>query len=193
MEMTVVYETVYGTTREVAEAIADGARGAGASVTVREVAEELAEREPDLLVVGGPTHVRGMSTAWSRGKAAEDAPDGGGGDAPDGDGGDAPDGGGGDAPDGGGGDDTDQATSQGVRDWLAHLGTTGGKAATFDTHLGNPLAGGAARPIARALRGHGRDVIAREGFVLDGGKGPLRAGELDRARAWGAELAGLVA
>ncbi|WP_341358484.1 flavodoxin domain-containing protein [Georgenia sp. M64] len=177
MEMTVVYETVYGTTREVAEAIADGARGAGASVTVREVAEELAEREPDLLVVGGPTHVRGMSTAWSRGKAAEDAPDGGGGDA----------------PDGGGGDDTDQATSQGVRDWLAHLGTTGGKAATFDTHLGNPLAGGAARPIARALRRHGRDVIAREGFVLDGGKGPLRAGELDRARAWGAELAGLVA
>lgn len=169
MEMTVVYETVFGTTREVAEAIADGARGAGASVMVRDVAEGLAERAPDLLVVGGPTHVRGMSTAWSRGKAADDAPDG------------------------GGGDDTDEATSQGVREWLAHLGTTGGKAATFDTHLGNPLAGGAARPIARALHRHGRDVIAREGFVLDGAKGPLRAGELDRARAWGAELTGLLA
>ncbi|RPF29140.1 flavodoxin family protein [Georgenia muralis] len=190
MEMTVVYETVYGTTREVAEAIADGARGAGATVTVRDIADGLAERAPDLLVVGGPTHVRGMSTAWSRGKAAEDAPPAG---AHEGGGAGGADAGVGDDAHGGGRDDADEATSQGVREWLAHLGTTGGKAATFDTHLGNPLAGGAARPIARALRRHGRDVIAREGFVLDGGKGPLRAGELDRARAWGAELAGLVA
>jgi hypothetical protein len=49
--------------------------------------------------------------------------------------------------------------------------------------------GAAARPIARELRRHGYDVVARpQGFVVDGAHGPLRPGERDRAKAWGAGL-----
>jgi len=32
-------------------------------------------------------------------------------------------------------------------------------------------------------------VIATESFLVEGSEGPLVEGELDRARAWGAELA----
>jgi hypothetical protein len=35
----------------------------------------------------------------------------------------------------------------------------------------------------------GYDLIAEpEGFIIEGTEGPLRAGEPDRARAWGAYL-----
>ena len=47
----------------------------------------------------------------------------------------------------------------------------------------------AARPgtSARQLRGHGYRILAQEGFIIDGSThGPLRAGETDRAAAWGA-------
>ena len=48
-------------------------------------------------------------------------------------------------------------------------------AAAFDTRLPFPLAGGAARPIARELRRHGYNVVAKPmGFVVDGAQGPLR-------------------
>jgi hypothetical protein len=48
-------------------------------------------------------------------------------------------------------------------------------AAAFDTRLAFPLAGEAARPIARGLRRRGYDIIAKPvGFVVDGAQGPLR-------------------
>jgi hypothetical protein len=50
------------------------------------------------------------------------------------------------------------------------------------------MAGGAAPHIARRLRHHGYRVLAAEGFIVDGTHGPLRDGELDRARDWGASL-----
>jgi hypothetical protein len=43
--------------------------------------------------------------------------------------------------------------------------------------------------IARRLRRLGIDVIATESFLVKDTEGPLEAGELERARAWGAELA----
>jgi selenocysteine lyase/cysteine desulfurase len=48
--------------------------------------------------------------------------------------------------------------------------------------------GQAARGIARRLRRLGIDVIATESFLVEDMEGPLEAGELERARAWGAEL-----
>jgi hypothetical protein len=49
-----------------------------------------------------------------------------------------------------------------------------------------------ARTIAKRLRrGGARLVIEPEHFYSADGKGALVDGELDRARAWGAELAGL--
>ncbi|MET3976010.1 flavodoxin domain-containing protein [Cellulosimicrobium sp. 4261] len=163
MDMIVVYETHFGQTREVAEAVADGARQAGADAE----AVELATADPDvvaragLLVVGAPTHVRGMSRPWTRGRAhAQEV-------------------------------GTQGEIPEGVREWLATLPEVDGRpAAAFDTRLRSPAAGGAAHGMVRGLRRHGFTVIVDgEGFVVDGAEGPLGAGEADRARAWGRKLA----
>lgn len=168
MDVVVVYETHYGQTREVASAIADGAREAGADVSVVGVEEATAPQVDgaDLLVVGGPTHMLGMSRPWSRGKAHPQEV-------------------------GTGGEIDD-----GVREWLVGLPAagTGQRAAAFDTRLPSALAGGAAHGVARALRRHGFELVADpEGFVVEEAQGPLREGEEDRARAWGAALTGKVA
>jgi flavodoxin len=64
MQTVVIYDTKFGNTAKVAEAIA---RGAGARGSVRvldttEATRALGER-PDLLIVGGPTQRRGPSPA----------------------------------------------------------------------------------------------------------------------------------
>jgi len=43
--------------------------------------------------------------------------------------------------------------------------------------------------FARRLRHHGFDVLATESFLVTGTEGPLKPGELERARAWGEKLA----
>jgi hypothetical protein len=68
-------------------------------------------------------------------------------------------------------------------------GRAGRRAAAFDTRLVFPLAGGAARPIARALRLSGYRVDPRpQGFVVDAAQGPLEVGEPERSQQWGASL-----
>jgi hypothetical protein len=70
MKITIVYESMFGNTHEVAQAISEGAREAGSAAEVECVA--VAEASPelikaaDLLVVGGPTHIRGMTSTFSR-------------------------------------------------------------------------------------------------------------------------------
>jgi hypothetical protein len=54
--------------------------------------------------------------------------------------------------------------------------------------------GSAPKSIAAALAAKGyHKVAAPEKFLVTGKTGPLKAGELDRARAWGASLASLAA
>lgn len=176
MDVIVVYESVFGNTRVIAEAVADGAREADpdARVAILGVAAATPDKVGDaaLVFAGGPTHMRGMSKASSRQKALQDAANAttGNGHRP------------GAAP---------GAGEPGIREWLAALPRRpqGRMAAAFDTRLPFPLAGGAARPIARELRRHGYEVVAKPtGFVVDGAQGPLRAGERDRARAWAGGL-----
>jgi hypothetical protein len=86
----------------------------------------------------------------------------------------------------------------GLREWFTGLGQTGQAgqpaAAAFDTRVASRLAGGAAKKIARLLRGHGYRVLAQEGFIIDGSAhGPLRTGETVRAETWGADLVSQVA
>ena len=64
MDAMVVYESVYGNTRAIAEAIAQGLE-ATAVLPVHEAPEHPLETA-DLLVVGGPTHMHGLATARSR-------------------------------------------------------------------------------------------------------------------------------
>ena len=62
-------------------------------------------------------------------------------------------------------------------------------AAAFDTRLGSALAGGAGHEISRKLRGRGYVLLKNpKGFILDDAYGPLRAGEIERAKEWGAQL-----
>ena len=73
MKVLVVYESMYGTTHEVAERISAGLGDSG-SVEAVPVADATPERvaAADLLVVGGPTHIHGMSTAMSRHQAVSE-------------------------------------------------------------------------------------------------------------------------
>ncbi|MFE0462364.1 flavodoxin family protein [Kitasatospora sp. NPDC058965] len=176
MKTVIVYESVYGNTHEVAEAIAEGVREARPDATVACVpvgrAGPEVTRGADLLVVGGPTHMHGMSSGLSRrsavsgeakkaraGKAAHRTEAG--------------------------------AEGPGLRNWFKALPKTepGTHAAAFDTRADSRLAGAAAEGIARRLDQHEYHVLVDpEGFVVEESEGPLRAGELARAKVWGAGL-----
>lgn len=167
MRALVVVESVFGNTRRIAEEVARGlAQGLGGTGQVR-VADVGDTPEPvdgvDLLVVGGPTHAFAMTRMSTRRSAAEQA-------------------GGGAEP-----------AETGLREWLAALAEAppGVRAAVFDTRMDRPrLPGSAAAGAARRLRRLGYDLVARpESFRVTGTQGPLREGELDRARAWGVDVA----
>jgi len=69
MDAVIVYESMFGDTRRVAEAIA---RGMTSSATVTLVNVNDAGREfpkADLVLVGGPTHVHGLSRSQTREEA----------------------------------------------------------------------------------------------------------------------------
>jgi len=88
------------------------------------------------------------------------------------------------------------AEGPGLRSWLRELPTSkGALAAAFDTRLDKPPAvtGVAARGIWRRLRHRGYEVLSSESFLVQDAEGPLADGELDRARAWGAQLAEQIA
>jgi flavodoxin len=162
----VVYESVYGNTRAVAEAIAAGLGGAEV-VPVHEATDHV--QEAQLLVVGGPTHLHGLATTRSRQMAAEAVHE-----------------------DGGAHVEAGATSEFGLRAWLRELPRREcARAAAFDTRLDKSpwLTGVASRGIAKRLRGHGYEVLSTESFLVEDSEGPLEEGELDRAREWGRELA----
>lgn len=71
MDVLVVVESCFGNTARVAEAIADGLRSAGASVELTDAVTAPAPSGVDLLLVGAPTHNRGLPTVKSRAQAVE--------------------------------------------------------------------------------------------------------------------------
>ncbi|MGV9610959.1 flavodoxin family protein [Nocardia xishanensis] len=164
MRARVVYESMFGNTATIAEAIAQGL-GIHATVEVVDVttAAQLPEPTVDLLVVGGPTHAFGLSRPRTRRDAATRTS----------------------AP---------VAVETGIREWLesALPVPEGARAAAFGTKAAHPrrLPGSAARGIGRRLRGLGYQLIGEPtDFLVDAMTGPLTAGELDRARRWGEQLA----
>jgi flavodoxin len=145
MRALVVYDSFYGNTEKIAEAIGGAITGGEVSVLR---AGEVGPPELEnisLLVVGAPTQ---------------------------------------------GG----RATPQ-IRDFLDRISKAeinGVDAATFDTrHISKitKLFGYAANKIASSLKKKGANLIAEpEGFFVEGTKGPLTEGELERAAAWGKGL-----
>jgi Flavodoxin len=169
MRAAVVYESMYGNTHLVADAIGDGLT---AAYQVDVVPVDRADRHvldnADLIVVGGPTHVHGMSRASTREAAVGDAH----------------------KPDSELTLDPD-AEGPGLRDWFAALPTLDAKAAAFDTRVDLPavLSGRASKGIARLLRQHGLDLVVEpESFLVDK-HNQLEPEETVRARQWGRQLA----
>ena len=154
----IVYESMFGNTREVARAVAQeiGTRG---QVELHEVSE--AGPPPidvDLLIVGGPTHAFGLSRATTRDDASRKT-----------------------------GRSVESATL-GLREWLEHLRPEDNRPAfaTFDTRVSHPkVPGSAAKKAAKRLRRLGLPQVSEPTtFWVHGLEGPLDDGELDRARAW---------
>lgn len=168
MRAVIVYESMYGNTHLIAEAIADGLRP-GAEVVVVPVDRARPEviRVADLVVVGGPTHAHGMSRAATRRSAVEMAGKEGSGVRLD--------------PD---------ALGQGLRDWFSSLGQHHGRAAAFDTRLQAPpvLTGRASKGIGKNLRAHGFALVAPPESFFVTKENRLRPDEAERARQWGAQL-----
>lgn len=175
MKAAVVYESMFGNTRSVASAVAAGIAGCRGNidVTLLHVADALPESvEVDLLVVGGPTHMRRMTSARTRElRSRSGAKSPGSWDADQ--------------------QHWDRSVSMGVREWLMGLpGALGSKqAAVFDTRLSYMPALGAGSQIALALRSRGYFVDERPRcFFVESPQGPVKPGELERARAWGSSL-----
>ena len=74
MHTVVVYESMYGNSRKVAETVGDALRDAGPVevVPVSAATDELVA-SADLVVVGGPTHVHTMSSKQTRASAQTQA------------------------------------------------------------------------------------------------------------------------
>ena len=169
MHAVVAYESMYGNTRKVAEAIADGLQ---LTCLVAVVPVNRLEREQldtaGLIVIGGPTHVHGMSRTSTRKAAVEAAGNAGSTLSVE--------------PD---------AQTPGLREWLASLGRLNVHAAVFDTRLKAPavVSGRASRGITRELRRHGVTMLTKPESFLVTKDNKLLPGEADRARTWGRHLA----
>lgn len=167
MKALVIYESMFGNTAAVAQAIGDGL-GATMQVELREVHDASGELpdDVDLLVVGGPTHALSMS----RPKTREEAVSQGG---------------------------SVGRADFGLRDWLSSPpDTSRGRAmVTFDTRMAKArhFPGSAAKSAARAARKRGFSIAAPpESFYVVDTAGPLVEGEAERATDWGRVLGSLV-
>lgn len=169
MRAVIVYESMYGNTHLIAEAIARGLQpGNGVAVVPAAKATRELLEDADLVVAGGPTHVHGMSRAATR-KAAVDQAQKKAGQPP---------------------LDAD-AEGPGLSDWFASLGHRNASAAAFDTRLAGPavFTGRASKGIAKLLELQGFTLIAPPESFLVSSDNTLRPGEEDRAQEWGEALA----
>jgi len=169
MRAVVVYESMYGNTHLIADAIASGlAHSLDVSVvSVHDVKAALAPGV-DLLVVGGPTHMHGMARPSSREAAVQAAK----------------------KADSGLTVEPD-AEGPGVREWLDSVAPLATRAAAFDTRIDAPaaLTGRASKGIAHKLRDLGCSLIAEPESFLVTKETHLEPDEEAHARRWGATLA----
>ena len=167
MKVLIVHESLFGNTRQVAEAVAEGLRkgrppgdDVSVSVATTDEAPTTIATDVSLLLVGGPTHALSMTRQGTR----EDAVSKG-------------------AP---------AQPRLGIREWIeAAAPRSDLPVVTFDTRVHvRLLPGSAAASAAKSLRHHGfRDADRGETFWVEGTEGPLVPGEIERAVAWGATLA----
>jgi hypothetical protein len=170
MSAVVIYESMFGNTRQIADAIAEGL-GADQQVTVRNVNDVSPGwcEGNELMVIGGPTHVHGMSRVATRAQARSWAlqpernlalePG---------------------------------APGRGMRDWIADpITVLSSHFAAFASRADGPvlLSGNAAVQLDRAARRRGSSRLARPESFRVTKANTTCAGEVPRAREWGRRLA----
>lgn len=160
MSVLVVYESMWGNSRQVAEAVAEGIGEDVPGISVSEAPVPV-PYDVDMLVLGGPTHAFSMSRASTRREAGVRGADE--------------------------GDDTrgmrEWLEALPACDHL-RVATFDTRVASV-RHLPGSAAKAAAREVRRRHLGQ---VIATESFYVAETAGPLLDGELDRARAWATSL-----
>ena len=162
MRVIIVFESSYGNTRQVAGAIADGLCAAH-NISTGSPGERGAVAEADLLVVGGPTHVHGMSRPDTRASAVAAADRSSGALAVD-----------------------PAAGGIGVREWLGTLRGANGWAAAFDTRrdLAPLFTGRASKGIAHLMQHAGFRLITGPKSFLVTQATELAPDQLAAARQW---------
>ena len=168
MNALIVYESMFGNTRKLAEAIADALQITGVDTSIVHAHKAPSDlSDYGLVVVGAPTHAHSLPRPKSRTEAAEWAAD-----------------------------PLKKltlepaATSTGVREWLEGVMLVGDPHfAVFSTRVDIPriFTGDACAAIARGLRRRLADVNAHEDFLV-GLDNHLIHGEEDRAREWAGSL-----
>ena len=160
MNAVVVYESHWGNTAAIARAVAEGL-GPEARVLTTDEASAAAIADADLIVAGAPVIAFRLASDKMRDSMASDP-----GKAPS-------------PPD---------LAHPSMRSWLRGLPQGDARSAAFETRIWwSPR--GATGDIERGLRSAGYRPLAKAAkFVVEGSYGPLRDGELERAREWGAEL-----
>lgn len=161
MKAVVVYESYWGNTAAVARAIAEGLGSEARALSTTEATVE-ALADVRLIVAGSPIIAFRLPTEKMRNDMAAKP-----GKAPS-------------PPD---------LSHPSLRSWLESVPKGSGAAAAFET--GFKLSpGGSANTILKMLKSAGyKRVAKKQRFLVKGSYGPVKDGELDRAKAWGAELA----
>ena len=161
MKAIVVYESLWGNTAAVARAIAEGI-GQGARALATDEATPADVTEADLVVAGAPVMGFQLPTEGMREQVRRGASR----EAR--------------PPD---------LAHPTLRSWLERLPAGRGRSAAFETRF-RWSPGGATGAIDKSLARAGyRPLTPPAKFIVRGKYGPLREGEIERARAWGATLA----
>jgi flavorubredoxin len=161
MKAVVVYESHFGNTAAVARSIAEGIGPDARALNTDEATSE-AIGDADLIVAGAPVIAFGLSRDVMKAQiaaAADKAPT---------------------PPD---------VSHPLLRSWLDRLPAGPRMGAAFETRIWwSPR--GATGTIESRMKRIGYRLTAKpERFIVAGGYGPLREGELQRAREWGTALA----
>ena len=163
MKAIVVYESLWGNTAAIARAIAEGIGPEARALSTSQASGE-AMAGADLIVGGAPLLGFRLPTDSMRKSIGRDPKHA---------------------------QRPADLSQPSLRSWLAALPKGSGRSAAFETRI-KWSPGSAAGAIAKSLKRAGYQPVAKdERFLVKGTYGPLTDGEVERAKAWGAELARL--
>jgi flavorubredoxin len=160
MRAIVVYESHWGNTAAIARAIADGIGPEAAAMTTDQATPDVIS-SADMVVAGAPVVAFRLATDAIRDGLYKES----------------------------GAPKTADTLHPSMRSWLEAVPAGHAPVAAFETRF-RFSPGGAIGTITRELERAGYRTLAKgQKFLVSGKFGPLKAGELERARRWGAELA----